>query len=650
MKMILYQQVVEKGEKFRSVINSNDDLAKKITDVKLEETVKVEMAGEEVFHLVSASDKGCLVYSIQKRNSRLGDYTAYILGVPLEILPSASCDMANIISMMDNLHADRDSFEKLKPLFNKDYKACEVVLDWTFHGHKHNYACRVVDEQQRDVLLGKGILVREYTEYEGIYVVTKRQIGMLHLENMTDLSHLKVADNAIVRPPLLPKGVLADFFLDGKVLKLPVMRSVGDEIDLLVKRSNYADITLNFVVSSHDFTPSLPVGMRWVRVVPANAFRVCCGEDAASSFNIMDVATVQGAEKDRGRDCFLVPEELEGNATVRACLDGCNDKVMENVDLTGHDADNPLEIELEKLPSSHPVRPQKPKAKDIKTSTDHEGLSVNDGTGANAPGNANAKVVGANGTDADTASMMEEDVPTCPGSPSSTSQVIDTPSFDDKEDDNPMADEAMEAPLPQPFFTPERMRGQMEGLLAGMLIALFPAWLLFAWRGENDGGKPSEQMQWQEEQPATATGDSPGNEVVMEYLDTATQWRKTEMDTVFYNHLFGMYDSLNHFNLKFVLDKARFLKISDCRPVVRIDSAWMELQEDSISNAYTGAPWQKGKKAKRMYSNDGTITLDSFFDYLHKIQMMNSDGEKEKDDVTDIEEGDDGDKKGGSEQ
>ena len=81
MKLSLYQQRVSSGERTIPLFNDNE-LYNRIFDVKLENTVNLNTVGDTTLHLVSVSEKGCLVYSLRKVPGRAGDYNAFILGVP----------------------------------------------------------------------------------------------------------------------------------------------------------------------------------------------------------------------------------------------------------------------------------------------------------------------------------------------------------------------------------------------------------------------------------------------------------------------------------------------------------------------------------------------------------------------------------------
>ncbi len=607
MKLSLYQQLVSNGERSHDVFN-RDELYSKIIDVKLESTVDISAMGNEILHLLLVREEGCLIYSIQKVNTRAGDYSAFILGIPMPIILSAANDIAAIVGKIDKLHTGREAnVAQLESLFEKDYK--EQKINVKLPQRSKNYARRTADGVALDTLISTHILQMEYAQYEGVFLVSPAQTRILW-STITDLTNHPLKRPVLVSPPSKSRKDTTKnctVFLNGEKMTQPVLCHEGDQLQLQLRRENFVDIDMTAQAGKTSEKIILPDNLVWMKLVPRDTFRVICEGDSKENPQGVSIA-IKGMDFDERQQCFLVPETQLENVTIVATKQGYEAKTVKNINLNDRNPLAKIEITLKR------------ERKTITYKIKGQNISFEQTRTTQELGSSPLAGYVVDSQKGDTITLRQDTAPlfnswTHKHDKDSTSLV--PVHADDPNDGEPTKKRKKK------WVTVSKWR--IIAILTGMAIGLIIGYFIGNWHGKWSAEKAAEI----EKARQIAEADSIQKVNIVNYLDSTQQWRKTEMDSIFGGKLKGMYDSLNYFNLDNVYWKAEELGIANSMQLLRIDSADKAMIQDSeYYPKVKEITHNEDSTGREFFSKDGTITLNYLFEYLKNAQQQVDEAKK----------------------
>ena len=197
MKLQLYQQTIRNGEDHQAIYNGSN-ASQDILDIRLGNLFSLPASFSDTLTMLSFSDTGYYVYVIKPLFSRVGDYKALIVFVPLQIARTAASELGRVVNAMKEcLIAGKDP-SQLSHFFAKDYP--QENLHFGTVRKTDRYAWRLYGKgmpfSNLNDFLEISVLQTYYRRYAGVFLVDAAQQKMIREGVMTDISQEKLVQPA----------------------------------------------------------------------------------------------------------------------------------------------------------------------------------------------------------------------------------------------------------------------------------------------------------------------------------------------------------------------------------------------------------------------------------------------------------------------
>lgn len=589
MKLGLYKQLVRNGEDNEPVFNGSAT-GNKLFDVKIEGMLKLSTNDKGTFCLLSINTMGCLVYLIKPLFSRMGDYRAWVISVPRQVVLSSSNDLPTIVMEAQKALEAGEEPQSLARWFQRDYK--EQDFTFSLPEYRSKYAYRLYGRDSKvaslSQLLGANMLQKDYFDYEGVFLVDAARQSMVRAEAMDDLSQKMLRQPAVVIPPQtagLPDGV--SLTAGKEKFDLPILSYKGARFKVSVKRPGYLDVEQMVTVPGNVFQVMLPAKVDWRYKVYPDIFSVV-GEDG-QALRDASVEIEGNTGVDHKERCVVVPEANAKKARITVKHEGCGAKTM-TADLTLYTPEEPLMIKMKmkrnkvKYKVGSKISFEMDRTDDEMEESPLAGYEVSSSDGnvvtlkSTASGRKSAKKKGKSGEEGKQGGRHVV----------SKMAIIRI----------------------------------CVGLLAGLLIGGATGWWLGRNHGESSVRKEVEAQRLAELKRNQEIADSIENVRMAAYLDSIPNWKKAELDSVFDGKLAGLYDALNTYDFATVQEKGQEHDLDVSTQWHLLDSVLSLMNEKvEYGKKLVEITKNEGEDGKKFYSPDGTITLATFMNKLEEARV-----------------------------
>ena len=600
MKLSLFSQIVKNGEDSDLVFNGGE-MRNKLFDVRIEGTLKLTSDYKDCLCLLSQNPLGCMIYLIKPLFSRMGDYRALVVAVPRQVVFAAAADLPAIVREVSRVVTKGEDTAVLAKWFEKDYE--ERDFDWKLPAATKRYAYRLYGPGSKvktlDALLGTAMLQDYYGEYEGVYLLNAGSAGIIRPEAMDNLSEKRIAQPAIVYPPMkssIPNS--CQLMMGGDEFLRPVLASVGSSLRLRLAREGYVPNDFSFKVAQPMCTVVIPGQMEWLFKVYEQVFRVLDEEErpVAAGTTLLEVAGIVGSNKKE--KFYTIREDMARNAQITVNSEGYVPQKL-TANLMNYSKDRPLVIKLERARKKVKYKIGRKISFDL-ARTDDELLSspLPDYEVGERKGDvitlhrkgSHRKAAGKKGSQG-------------------RSQLLDT-----EDDEFDVRDSGFRV-------SKWSLYKIGSGLIAGLLIGGLAGWFFGSSHGENNVREEIRLAQQMQERIAKERADSLLHVQMVGYLDSIPKWKKEEMDSVFEGKMGGLYDALNTYNFVLVQEKGAALGLDDSRQWTLLDSAINVMNsKKEYTEKLKEITKNEDELKNKFFSPDGSITIETFLKKLEEAK------------------------------
>ncbi|MBO4659065.1 MAG: hypothetical protein J5637_05535 [Prevotella sp.] len=583
MRLSLYSQLIKNGEDHQLVYDNGADNGR-IFDVRTGGTLSLPVDFNGIIRMVALRQNGCMVYVIKPIFSRVGDYRALAVFVPRKALLAAVADLPTIIDAAAQVLAEGGDTAVLSGWFSRNYE--EHDFEWSAPKNYNGYAYRLYGKGTRYSaadLLGQALLQPEYAGYEGVFLIDAAYGTLVRSEKMTDLTNHVLSMPAVVSPP--KKRLLANngqIYLKGadKPFDKPVLGRVGDRLPLELRKDHCVPFHFDYLVQKSRCEAALPADILWRHIISGVTVQLV-DEEGEPIVNGSKSVQVKGAEMVRvsGKEYRVLPEKDLTQALLMVKCDGYQDK-EEEVDLSGSQQ---VTVVMKKALArmNYSVNGTS-KGSRVKFELDWPEL---DAEQSPLPGYKVNSVRGRQVT-------LEREKATSQKK-GKTDMLADTSKTGKKSKD------AQPMKISKKFF---------YGLGFGVLMGIALGGYSGAFLKENAINKRLAEEAKQRELLEQQRADSLRHAQIVDYLDKAAKWTKTEADSLFDGALAGLYDAMNEYDFDAFTAKTDSLRLSDSQ-------LWATLKE-SVERAKKPDVLTTLKTTRSPYSKDGSITIEKYIQVL----------------------------------
>ena len=572
--------MVRNGEDNSPIFNGSAT-GNMLFDVKIESMLKLSPDDKSLFCLLSVNAMGCLVYLIKPLFSRMGDYRAWVVSVPRQVILTASDDLPSIVGDAMRALEAGDNPQKLSKWFQREYKERDFNLSLPEHRSKYAFrlygkGCKVTSI---DLLLGSHLLQKDYFDYEGVFLVSADRRATVRMEAMDDLSQKMLKTPAVVIPPqTLPQDV--SLVVSKEPFDKPILSYKGARLKVFMKRPGYMDLEQQVAVGDTTCQVMLPAKMDWLYKVYSNIFNVVDEEDRSLNDANVEIEGKAGVgQKER---CVFVPEAKARKARITVTRDGYESKTMA-ADLTQFTAKTPLVVKMKMVRNK--VRYKVGSKISFEMDRTHEEMNVSPLRGYDVE-ETNGNVVTLRSRTAGKKGGKSE------GKGNGRT------------------------------FSKWALIRIGVGLLTGLVVGGVAGWLLGNSHGERVVREEVEQQRLAQLERERQIADSLENVRMVAFFDSIPNWQKAELDSVFDKKLKGLYDALNTYDFATVQTMGDEHHLGGSKQWHMLDSVLTRMNEKAeYRSKLLEITKNEDENKNKYYSPDGTITPATFLKKLEEARQ-----------------------------
>lgn len=258
-------------------INPSEEISRHVRELRRAvEKVHYDSTEKNIFYFASTVDSGTFVTIIRTIPTEPGDHLAAWIYIPNELIIDGQTLEEVVETTARKVSGDKvtqSDVARLRELFSREYLAEQSAPSMTRSNPRGEMAWRSYNGESGLTLtdlLGKGLFQQAYLDYCGVMFID----GDLGIKvDGPDLTGAPLSEQAVI----LPAEKTAENFtayVFGRVLDRPLRGSLDANLALVWKRPGFEDVMSQEVITSKEFTPSLPETSGSRKSISASSFQI----------------------------------------------------------------------------------------------------------------------------------------------------------------------------------------------------------------------------------------------------------------------------------------------------------------------------------------------------------------------------------------